>query len=80
MNESVLHDDMRSTLAADIIAACGKDLGLTKSEVKKAFCFDGGGFDYEFVFEYCEVCEDGVVGVFCLGGAGLCVEHGFVGC
>jgi len=45
MNESVLHDDMRSTLAADIIAACGKDLGLTKSEVKKAFCFDGGGFE-----------------------------------
>ena len=45
INESVLHDDMRSTLAADIIAACGKDLGLTKSEVKKAFCFDGGGFE-----------------------------------
>ena len=45
MNESVLHDDMRSTLAADIVAACGKDLGLTKSEVKKAFCFDGGGFE-----------------------------------
>ena len=44
MNESVLHDDMRSTLAADIIAACGKDLGLTKSEVKKAFCF-GGSFE-----------------------------------
>ena len=45
MNDSVLHDDMRSTLAADIVAACGKDLGLTKSEVKKAFCFDGGGFE-----------------------------------
>ncbi len=45
MNDSVVHDDMRSTLAADIIAACGKDLGLTKSEVKKAFCFDGGGFE-----------------------------------
>ena len=45
MNESVLHDDMRSTLAADIVAACGKDLGLTKAEIKKAFCFDGGGFE-----------------------------------
>lgn len=44
MNESVLHDDMRSTLAADIVAACGKDLGLTKAEVKKAFCF-GGSFE-----------------------------------
>ena len=36
MNDSVLHDDMRSTLAADIVAACGK-VGLSKSELKKAF-------------------------------------------
>ena len=43
MNESVLHDDMRSTLAADIVAACGKEIGLSKSEIKKAFCFGGGG-------------------------------------
>ncbi|WP_297923938.1 DUF5906 domain-containing protein, partial [uncultured Agitococcus sp.] len=45
MNDSVLHDDMRSTLAADIVAACGKEIGLSKSEIKKAFCFDGGGFE-----------------------------------
>jgi len=43
MNDSVLHDDMRSTLAADIVAACGKEIGLSKSEIKKAFCFGGGG-------------------------------------
>ena len=43
MNDSVLHDDMRSTLAADIVAACGKEFGLSKSEIKKAFCFGGGG-------------------------------------
>lgn len=42
MNDSVLHDDMRSTLAADIVAACGKEIGLSKSEIKKAFCFGGG--------------------------------------
>lgn len=41
MNDSVLHDDMRSTLAADIVAACGKEIGLSKSEIKKAFCFGG---------------------------------------
>ena len=41
MNDSALHDDMRSTLAADIVAACGKEIGLSKSEVKKAFCFGG---------------------------------------
>lgn len=39
MNDSVLHDDMRSTLAADIVAACGKEIGLSKSEIKKAFTF-----------------------------------------
>ena len=44
MNDSVLHDDMRAILAADVVAAAGKDLGLTKSEVKKAFCF-GGSFE-----------------------------------
>ena len=43
MNDSVLHDDMRSTLSADIVAACGKEIGLSKSEIKKAFCFGGGG-------------------------------------
>lgn len=41
MNDSVLHDDMRSTLAANIVAACGKEIGLSKSEIKKAFCFGG---------------------------------------
>ena len=41
MNDSVLHDDMRSTLAADVLKVCGKTLGLTKSEIKKAFSFHG---------------------------------------
>ena len=43
MNDSVLHDDMRAILAADVVAAAGKTLGLSKSEIKKAFCFGGGG-------------------------------------
>ena len=40
MSNIVLSDDMRSILANDVAIGCGKQLGLTKAEIKKAFCFD----------------------------------------
>lgn len=43
MNSTVLSDDMRAILANDVAMGGGKELGLTKAEIKKAFCFGGGG-------------------------------------
>lgn len=54
MNDSVLHDDMRAILAADVVAAAGKTLRLSKSEIKKAFTFVSGsmrGGDIDNVVE-----------------------------
>lgn len=40
MSNIVLSDDMRAILANDLATNAGKSLGLTKSEIKKAFSFD----------------------------------------
>lgn len=40
MSNIALSDDMRAILANDLATNAGKSLGLTKSEIKKAFCFN----------------------------------------
>ena len=36
MNDSVLHSDMRAVIANDLALGVGKELGITKAEIKKA--------------------------------------------
>ena len=35
MNDSVLHSDMRAVIANDLALGVGKELGITKAEIKK---------------------------------------------
>lgn len=44
LGDNVLHSDMRAILANDLAVSVGKEIGLTKAEIKKAFCF-GGSFE-----------------------------------
>lgn len=42
MNDSVLHSDMRAVLANDLALGVGKELGITKAEIKKAISEKAG--------------------------------------
>lgn len=42
MNDSVLHSDMRAVIANDLALGVGKELGITKAEIKKAISEKAG--------------------------------------
>ena len=42
MNDSVLHSDMRAVIANDLALGVGKELGITKAEIKRRLAKNRG--------------------------------------